>query len=332
VPLRDEAVEWNGVSYSMDGEFHDESRDGTSDLRDVTHLSNQAGLSARVTRGPRGRAETHSTIRSRASTFKSLPGEEEMVMPRDSHGRPISEWRDTYDPLAAPHPGKSPPSRGNRSDAAEDDLVADLMNARAAARNAAAAALKAAQRGATIAPPVPRPKHQLGEAQYQYYGRRPSYPSTLSTPDTASLGSAEPLPAIAEPPSPSGRRELAAPFRPAEEIASDLLLARGDVDGKDTKGQTALSWASDSGRADVVEYLLGMGAHVDVRDHVGETALVRACRKGHTEVVGILLARGADTGPSPSLGHWVGETPLFAAIRNSHLETAALLRNTGAHI
>ena len=59
-------------------------------------------------------------------------------------------------------------------------------------------------------------------------------------------------------------------------------------------GITALHWASDKGRLDVVRELLKAGANVNAVDEDDWTALHLASNNGHLDVVRELLRAGAD--------------------------------------
>ena len=73
-----------------------------------------------------------------------------------------------------------------------------------------------------------------------------------------------------------------------------MLLDRGaDVNMKDSKGYTALMWASYFGSPEMVNILLDRGADVNVTDKFGDTALIIASKWGSgyywsEEIVNIL--------------------------------------------
>lgn len=58
-------------------------------------------------------------------------------------------------------------------------------------------------------------------------------------------------------------------------------------------GQTALSIASESGRSEIVQALLGDGAELEVGDNAGMTPLIWAAYRNHAPVVELLLRAGA---------------------------------------
>lgn len=73
-----------------------------------------------------------------------------------------------------------------------------------------------------------------------------------------------------------------------------------------TKGATALHWASLGNRADVAEFLLAKGAHIHAMDENGHTALHVASAVHGPKVVQVLLANGADVNARDN----EGTTPL----------------------
>ncbi len=61
-----------------------------------------------------------------------------------------------------------------------------------------------------------------------------------------------------------------------------------------TRVLSALLWAADFGREDIVHLLLNMGLNVNLRNHVKETPLEIAVRNQHASIVEVLLAAGAN--------------------------------------
>lgn len=75
----------------------------------------------------------------------------------------------------------------------------------------------------------------------------------------------------------------------------ELLAAGVDVNAANSYGGTALAFACDKGRAEVVNLLLEHGADVNAKDRFyGATPLTWAVEKGHVEIVRALLAKGAE--------------------------------------
>jgi hypothetical protein len=72
------------------------------------------------------------------------------------------------------------------------------------------------------------------------------------------------------------------------------FLARGpDINGRDTRGSTALMWAVASRVPENVRILIEAGSALDARDRDGVTALKLARAKGLTEIAELLLRAGA---------------------------------------
>ena len=104
----------------------------------------------------------------------------------------------------------------------------------------------------------------------------------------------------------------------------EWLLKRGArLELADSKGYTALAWASCSGFRGVVELLLGKGA---LASGASRPTLYGASRNAHLDIVRMLLEHGADPN-RPTTG---GYTPLFAAAAEGQAEVARLLLQKGA--
>ncbi len=87
------------------------------------------------------------------------------------------------------------------------------------------------------------------------------------------------------------------------------------------QGQTLLTTAASSGRADVVRELLARGADPDRGNNVGFTPMMLAAGQGHTKVVQVLVQAGATTrGTSPA-----GKTAAVMARECGHEEVVAVL-------
>lgn len=110
--------------------------------------------------------------------------------------------------------------------------------------------------------------------------------------------------------------------------AVKLLLEAGiyiDVREMSDKwpGATALIYACDRGREDVVEYLIEQGADIEAKTDNGHTPLYM----DNVDVVKILIDNGAEV--SFRVGF---STPLHTAIFNDNLEMVKLLVESGADI
>ncbi|WP_327590571.1 ankyrin repeat domain-containing protein [Nonomuraea sp. NBC_00507] len=106
------------------------------------------------------------------------------------------------------------------------------------------------------------------------------------------------------------------------EVASTLLAAGADVNGRETGGWTALLWAASNGHAATARVLIEAGAGVDTANDDGDTPLSLAARRGALGVVQVLLEAGAD----PAKYDGDGDTPLDIAVDwvGVHLESALL--------
>ena len=104
----------------------------------------------------------------------------------------------------------------------------------------------------------------------------------------------------------------------------ELLLGAGAaVEARTWAGRTALGYACEFGRLEVVRLLVERGgANVNARaGWCGGTALVVACGGGHLEIARLLVQLGADL---LATNH-DGGTALLQALRNNHMETASWL-------
>ena len=117
-------------------------------------------------------------------------------------------------------------------------------------------------------------------------------------------------------PSPS---PLRAAHRPAEDVAA-LLAAGADVAAKNNQGFTALHFACQENRLDVVEVLLDAGAPVDPVDQWGNTPLWRAVfnANGNARVVRRLVLAGAD----PDKANASSKTPRELATTIANYDTS----------
>ncbi|KAI5457669.1 hypothetical protein BGZ63DRAFT_416787 [Mariannaea sp. PMI_226] len=94
----------------------------------------------------------------------------------------------------------------------------------------------------------------------------------------------------------------------AEEFMVDIDGGRVDIDTRDSRGRTPLSFAAEFGHMDVIELLLPTDkVDVNARDNFGQRPLSFAARNGRTNVVKLLLATGrVDVDARDNLGR----TPL----------------------
>lgn len=101
-----------------------------------------------------------------------------------------------------------------------------------------------------------------------------------------------------------------------------------DVNSKDIAGQTALMYASEQGRLEVVKYLVENGADVNAQSggHGRGTALIYASAANRITVMEYLLEHGADINATTPFN----ETALFWATAKGHVKAVNLLLNKKA--
>ncbi len=107
-------------------------------------------------------------------------------------------------------------------------------------------------------------------------------------------------------------------------------LGKGaNINRLDKDGLPAMIIAADKKNAELINFLLEMGAKVDVSSNPRkETALMRLSSTGYNELIQILLKAGADI----NLGDGNGETPLMKASRSNKTRTVKLLLESGADV
>jgi ankyrin repeat protein len=106
------------------------------------------------------------------------------------------------------------------------------------------------------------------------------------------------------------------------------LLGNGcDVDLKDWREMTPLSWAAGCGQEAVVKLLLETGqVDVDSKDQLKQTPLSRAAGRGQEAIVKLLLETGQVDVDSKD---WDGRTPLLTAAIGGKEAVVKLLLETG---
>ena len=97
------------------------------------------------------------------------------------------------------------------------------------------------------------------------------------------------------------------------------LVNAANVDERNERGRTVLHCACERGHADVVTWLVGLGAHVNARNSNGWAPLHRAASHSHPRCVELLLDSGADA----SVADNGGRIPLHLACESA--ECTALL-------
>lgn len=101
-----------------------------------------------------------------------------------------------------------------------------------------------------------------------------------------------------------------------------------DLEGRDSKSNTALHIATAKGYTTIVETLLTGGAQIQALGDCGYTALHDAAEKGHTESVKALIAAGALLDARSE----AGETALHKAAAKGCIEVVEALLASGANM
>ncbi len=110
----------------------------------------------------------------------------------------------------------------------------------------------------------------------------------------------------------------------------DTLLAHGaDVNAKEpVREQTALMWALDRNREDVVRRLVEKGADIGATTTLGFTPLLFATRHNNVEAATLFLDAGSDVNTTSK----DNLSALHLAVKRGHLEVAKLLLERGADV
>lgn len=114
----------------------------------------------------------------------------------------------------------------------------------------------------------------------------------------------------------------------ASSVRAVLARGRAQVATAERDGTTALHWAAQQDRADLVRLLLDAGADARAANRYGATPLAVACLSAGAPVVSALLDAGAD--PNTSSGE--GQTALMTAARAGKAEVVRLLLARGATV
>ncbi len=107
-----------------------------------------------------------------------------------------------------------------------------------------------------------------------------------------------------------------------------LLIEQGvNINANDDDGNTAILFAAEKGRIDVVNYLIEQGAYINY-ENTGITACHLAANKGHLEVVKLLIEKGALVNAETH----EGMNALQFAAMEGHTEVINYLINHGANV
>lgn len=88
-------------------------------------------------------------------------------------------------------------------------------------------------------------------------------------------------------------------YSKAEALLSNPQL---DPDARDGRGYTALMFAAENDRPELVTLLVKANVDLDIQNNDGETALIRAVRRGRVDGTRLLLMAGADVGITDASG------------------------------
>ncbi|EGX52430.1 hypothetical protein AOL_s00043g219 [Orbilia oligospora ATCC 24927] len=110
----------------------------------------------------------------------------------------------------------------------------------------------------------------------------------------------------------------------------ELLLGTGhvDIDSRDQKRRTALMESARCGYYKVAMLLISNGTNIEAADDNGKTPLMWAAREGHEKIVRLLLESNANIEAKDDTG-W---TPLMWAARGGHETIVQLLLEGNANI
>ena len=109
----------------------------------------------------------------------------------------------------------------------------------------------------------------------------------------------------------------------SKEMKRLLEQEEADVNARDSKGETALNFATKRGHKKVISLLLDKGTSVEAKNKYGQTPLHWAAFCGHKKIASLLLENGA----SVEAKDIAGDTPLHWAAekgeKNSRLPDSA---------
>ena len=107
-------------------------------------------------------------------------------------------------------------------------------------------------------------------------------------------------------------------------------MPRPEIDYQDSLSQTALHYALENNRVEVIKYLTASGAKLDVHDRSARSILFQAALDGHFEIVQCLVEASPNKASYVNAQDYYGDTVLVRAITNGHLEIIKYLIREGA--
>ncbi|MGD1948334.1 MAG: ankyrin repeat domain-containing protein [Leptolyngbyaceae cyanobacterium] len=113
-------------------------------------------------------------------------------------------------------------------------------------------------------------------------------------------------------------------------VVNLLLSAGSNVNARNQVNYTALLYAVEADRREVILTLLDHGAPTDasICNRYEETILLLVARQGHTDIVERLVRQGNDLHHTNK----IGDTALYLAVSNGHAPTVASLMRLGANV
>jgi ankyrin repeat protein len=103
-----------------------------------------------------------------------------------------------------------------------------------------------------------------------------------------------------------------------------LLEAGLPIDGRDSRGRTALLAATHANRIDAAKLLIKRGADVNAKDDLQDSPFLYAAAEGRIEILRLTLAAGADLAST----NRYGGTALIPAAHHGHVQTVRELLKT----
>ncbi len=107
-----------------------------------------------------------------------------------------------------------------------------------------------------------------------------------------------------------------------------LLEAGADVNKKNNEGKTALMFASQKDNIEVVQTLLDSGAEINAQTNDGKTPLLYASDRKNPAIALMLLAKGAN----PKLSDNNNNFPLMFAVKNKNIDFIRTLLDAGVNV